>query len=85
MAASALVVRLERAAPAVPLVIPNRAVRPDGDAGQVGATAEGVVADGGCLGQALAAIGEAVFLYNTKRPHLSLNYETPEKMHREAA
>jgi transposase InsO family protein len=22
---------------------------------------------------------EAVFLYNTNRPHLSLNYETPEK------
>jgi transposase InsO family protein len=35
--------------------------------------------------QALAAISEAVFLYNTKRPHLSLNYETPEKMHSEAA
>jgi transposase InsO family protein len=32
--------------------------------------------------QALAAVDEAVFLYNTKRPHLSLNYETPEKMHR---
>jgi transposase InsO family protein len=31
--------------------------------------------------QAHAAIEEAVFLYNTKRPHLSLNYETPEKMH----
>jgi hypothetical protein len=39
-----------------------------------------------CLGcsfrnkkQALTAIDEAVLLYNTKRPHLSLNYETPEK------
>jgi transposase InsO family protein len=30
--------------------------------------------------QALTAIDEEVFLYNTKRPHLSLNYETPEKM-----
>ncbi|MDR1249226.1 MAG: hypothetical protein LBK63_07985 [Treponema sp.] len=28
---------------------------------------------------------EAVFLYNTRRPHLSLNYETPEKMHRRVA
>jgi transposase InsO family protein len=35
--------------------------------------------------QALATIGEAVFLYNTRRPHLSLNYETPEKMHRMVA
>jgi transposase InsO family protein len=35
--------------------------------------------------QALAAIDEAVFLYNTARPHMSLNYETPEKMHRRAA
>jgi transposase InsO family protein len=35
--------------------------------------------------QALAAVDEAVLLYNTKRPHLSLNYETPEKMHRMAA
>jgi transposase InsO family protein len=35
--------------------------------------------------QALAAVDEAVFLYNTKRPHLSLNYETPEKTHRRVA
>jgi hypothetical protein len=35
--------------------------------------------------QALAAIDEAVFLYNTGRPHPSLNYETPEKMHRRVA
>jgi transposase InsO family protein len=35
--------------------------------------------------QALAAIGEAVFLYNTRRPHLALNYETPEKKYSEAA
>ncbi|MDR3114515.1 MAG: integrase core domain-containing protein [Treponema sp.] len=35
--------------------------------------------------QALAATDEAMFLYNTKRPHLSLNYETPEKMHRKIA
>jgi transposase InsO family protein len=35
--------------------------------------------------QALAAIDGAVFLYNTARPHLSLNYETPEKMHRKVA
>jgi transposase InsO family protein len=35
--------------------------------------------------QALAAIDGAVFLYSTARPHLSLNYEPPEKMHRKAA
>jgi transposase InsO family protein len=35
--------------------------------------------------QALVAVDEAVFLYNTKRPHLSLNYETPEKTHRKIA
>jgi transposase InsO family protein len=35
--------------------------------------------------QALAAIKEAVFLYNTKRPHLALNYETPDKTHRRRA
>jgi transposase InsO family protein len=35
--------------------------------------------------QALAAAGEAVSLYNTRRPHLSLNCETPETMHRRAA
>jgi transposase InsO family protein len=26
-----------------------------------------------------------VSLYNTRRPHLSLNYETPETMHRRVA
>jgi transposase InsO family protein len=35
--------------------------------------------------RALAAIDEGMFLYNTKRHHLSLNYETPEKMHRKIA
>ena len=35
--------------------------------------------------QAKAAVKEAVYLYNTRRPHMSLNYETPEKMHRFAA
>jgi transposase InsO family protein len=35
--------------------------------------------------QALAAIDGAVSLYNTRRPHLSLGYETPETMHRRAA
>jgi transposase InsO family protein len=35
--------------------------------------------------QTLAAIDGAVFLYNTARPHLSLNYETHEKMHRKVA
>jgi transposase InsO family protein len=31
--------------------------------------------------QALQAVAEAVSLYNTRRPHLALKYETPEKMH----
>jgi transposase InsO family protein len=35
--------------------------------------------------QALRAVVQAVFLYNTKRPHLALNYETPEKTHRRSA
>ena len=35
--------------------------------------------------QAKAAVEEAVHLYNTRRPHKSLNYETPEKMHGAAA
>ena len=35
--------------------------------------------------QAEAAVKEAVYLYNTRRPHKSLEYETPEKMHRTAA
>jgi transposase InsO family protein len=35
--------------------------------------------------QAKTAVKEAVFLYNTRRPHKSLDYETPEKMHGIAA
>jgi transposase InsO family protein len=35
--------------------------------------------------QAKAAVKEAVYLYNTHRPHKSLEYQTPEKMHRTAA
>ena len=35
--------------------------------------------------QAKAAVKEAVLLYNTRRPHKSLDYQTPEKMHRTAA
>jgi transposase InsO family protein len=35
--------------------------------------------------QALAAVDGAVFLYNTKRPHTALKFETPEKMHGLAA
>jgi transposase InsO family protein len=35
--------------------------------------------------QAKEAVKEAVYLYNTMRPHMSLDYETPEKMHRIAA
>jgi transposase InsO family protein len=35
--------------------------------------------------QAKAAVKQSVFLYNTRRPHMSLDYQTPEKMHRIAA
>lgn len=35
--------------------------------------------------QALSSINQAVFLYNTRRPHLSLKYKTPEEVHRKAA
>jgi transposase InsO family protein len=35
--------------------------------------------------QAKKAVKEAVHLYNTRRPHMSLNYETPENMHRATA
>ena len=35
--------------------------------------------------QALSSIYQAVFLYNTRRPHLSLKYKTPEEVHRKAA
>jgi len=31
--------------------------------------------------QAKAAVEQAVYLYNTRRPHMSLGYQTPEKMH----
>jgi transposase InsO family protein len=35
--------------------------------------------------QAGAAVKEAVYLYNTRRPHMSLDYETPDKTHGIAA
>jgi transposase InsO family protein len=35
--------------------------------------------------QALQAVDEAVFLYNTKRPHTALGFETPENRHRMVA
>jgi transposase InsO family protein len=35
--------------------------------------------------QAKEAVKEAVSLYNTKRPHMSLDYQTPEKVHGIAA
>ncbi|MDR2094726.1 MAG: hypothetical protein LBP76_04320 [Treponema sp.] len=35
--------------------------------------------------QAPTAVTEAMFLDNTMRPHLALNYETPENMHRKVA
>ena len=54
--------------------------------------ANGILKQGYCIGscfrnknQAKAAVKEAVYLYNTRRPHKPLDYETPEKMHRTAA
>jgi transposase InsO family protein len=35
--------------------------------------------------QAEAAVKDAVCLYSTRRPHMSLDYETPEKIHGIAA
>jgi len=35
--------------------------------------------------QAKTAVKQAVYLYNTRRPHKSLDYETPEKTHGTAA
>jgi transposase InsO family protein len=35
--------------------------------------------------QVPAAVDKAVLLCNTKQPHLALNYETPENMHRRIA
>jgi len=35
--------------------------------------------------QALQAVEEAIHLYNTRRPHRSLNYRTPDQIHRAAA
>lgn len=35
--------------------------------------------------QAIKAIDEAVGLYNMRRPHTALNYQTPEAVHRRAA
>ena len=35
--------------------------------------------------QALRCVPEAVWLYNHRRPHLSLNYQTPETVHGKAA
>ena len=32
--------------------------------------------------QAIASVDQAVMLYNTRRPHLSLKYKTPEEMHK---
>jgi transposase InsO family protein len=33
--------------------------------------------------QAVGAVDQAVYLYNTRRPHLALKYKTPEAAHRE--
>lgn len=45
-----------------------------------------------CLGstfrskeQVYRAVEEAIHLYNTRRPHTSLNYKTPEQVHRKVA
>lgn len=37
------------------------------------------------MGQAQRAVDEAVYLYNTRRPHRSLQYRTPEQVHLAAA
>ncbi len=37
------------------------------------------------LEEALRSVEEAIHLYNTRRPHRSLNMRTPEKVHRAAA
>jgi transposase InsO family protein len=39
----------------------------------------------GCCFRSKEQARAAVYLYNTRRPHMALNYETPEKMHRIAA
>jgi transposase InsO family protein len=35
--------------------------------------------------QAYLAVAEAIYLYNVRRPHLSLDYKTPEQIHGRAA
>lgn len=35
--------------------------------------------------QAVKAVEQAIYLYNTRRPHLALNYKTPAEVHGEAA
>ena len=37
------------------------------------------------MDQALSAVKEAIHLYNTRRPHRSLNFKTPEQAHRSVA
>jgi transposase InsO family protein len=39
----------------------------------------------GIADPALGAVDEAVLLYNTKRPHTALKFETPENTHRMVA
>ena len=36
------------------------------------------------LNQARKVIQEAIYIYNNKRPHLSLNYKTPEYIHKKS-
>ncbi len=38
--------------------------------------------DWGTKQQAIASVDQAVMLYNTRRPHLSLKYKTPEEAHK---
>lgn len=43
---------------------------------------------GGCFrtkAQAIEAVKQAVWLYNNRRPHLALNYKTPEEVHQQIA
>ncbi|CAN5187482.1 hypothetical protein BH09SUM1_BH09SUM1_30570 [soil metagenome] len=45
----------------------------------------GLASDFKSQSEAKRATKEAVLLYNMHRPHMALNYMTPEAMHREAA
>jgi putative transposase len=35
------------------------------------------------IGQAKTMVAQAIKLYNQRRPHLALNYQTPNKIHKQ--